>query len=81
MFGVRDPGKNAGAFQQSQTLATRDVDVVSDHAAEHCAGDTADHRTLELVTARHRTNRCTCGRTDRRVTLSVLHDSPLPRRG
>src|SRR5688500_20223677 len=45
------------------------VHVVADHCAEHATGHTADHRALELVSARYRADRGTGNAADDRATL------------
>src|SRR5687768_9723603 len=50
------------------------VHVVSDHGPEHATGNTADHRTLELVSARYGADRRTGYAADDGITLGVLYD-------
>src|SRR5215211_7104560 len=75
--------KDAGRFESSRRirLTLLHVDVVSDNSTEHCAGEAADHCTLDLVTARYCADDCTSARADGSVTLGVLDDGLSARGG
>ena len=71
--GKKSPVPKHGAPFELGSLTLGDVHVVADHTAKDGASYTADHCTLELVTARYGTDRGTCCGTDGSITLRVLH--------
>ena len=61
-------------FHCLNVLSARLVYVVTDYAAKDCTGDTADNCTLDLISARHRTNYCTGAGTNGSIAFGVFYD-------
>src|SRR4051812_32388799 len=77
----RTRGECGADLQGPALIMLRLVDVVADYAAENRSGCATDDCTLHLVLAGDRANHCTSAGADRGVTLGVLHDRRLRRRG
>ena len=73
------PQRYLGQVADALTKTTRPIVVWLEF--QDCAGNTADHRALELVSRRHGSDYGACRTTNRSVTLGVLYARRSARRG